>query len=247
MPSDPLLKISASGLEAVDAKMRAMTNDLANARTPGYRASDVVLESFPLLLQQTLAGEKAGERVKIQGTFFSREKGSIVATHVPTDVAIEGEGFFSVLAPWGTGYTRDGRFYVNAVGQLLTVAGQYEVLGESGPIVISPGSTFSFSQHGEVVVAGETVNRLQIVDFPTSQGLQTVNGSLFRVTEAGALPQAADFKRVLPGFLESSNADVVDAMMKMVMYERLYGFGTRIMQERKASLDQLLQIVQPAQ
>jgi len=127
----PSFSIPLSGLTADSTALSAIANNLANQNTTGYKDVRVL---FSDLFYQSLGTTGAGDPVQIgagtqigsmPGTFT---QGNVTSTGVPTDVAIQGDGFFAVQQAGVTSYTRAGNFTVDDNNFLVTSDGQ-QVLG----------------------------------------------------------------------------------------------------------------------
>jgi len=128
----PDFSIPLSGLTAESTALSAIANNLSNQNTTGYKDTSVL---FSDLFYQSLGTTGSGDPIQVgAGTEVSSmpslfTQGSISATGVPTDVAIQGTGFFAVQDASGvTEYTRAGDFSVDQNNFLVTSAGQ-QVLG----------------------------------------------------------------------------------------------------------------------
>ncbi|MGH9438435.1 MAG: flagellar hook protein FlgE [Terriglobia bacterium] len=122
----PSFSIPVSGLEASDQALSIISNNLANMNTVGYKG--ITPEFADLLYQQlgtTGAGNpvETGLGVKLDATSTDFTQGNVQSTGVPTDVAIEGDGFFQVDSGAVAQYTRDGNLSINSQGQLVTQDG----------------------------------------------------------------------------------------------------------------------------
>jgi len=241
--TDPTLRIGKSALEAVDEKVKALTNKLANAETPGFKSSDVLVRSFPLELQ---AAEKRmgyqSEEPKVDGTIYSHVRGSLIRTANPTDLALGADGFFTILGSWGEGYSRDGRFTVDPEGRLVTTVGNYPVLGRNGPIVVTPGSQVEVSSIGEIKVGDTLVDTLRVVDFANKDQLVSINGVIFKNTNSALQMTEVVSPRIVQGYVEASNVSVVDSMMEMIYLSRLYTLDTKIVSTRENILTQAVSL-----
>ena len=133
------LYIAATGMNAQQAQMDVISNNLANVSTNGFKGSRAVFED---LLYQTVrqpganstqqtelpSGIQLGTGVQQVATERLYTQGNLQQTGNSKDVAINGQGFFQVQMPDGTtAYTRDGSFQTNAQGQLVTSSG-YQVI-----------------------------------------------------------------------------------------------------------------------
>ena len=142
-----VLTVIETGLQGVETAMQAVSNNLANAQTNGYQSESV---DFATLLGEFVAGNALGGGVTATGITRDLSQGAITQTNSPTDMAIQGDGYFVLSDASGAlSYTRDGQTQVNATGQLVgfngdTVMG-YAVnaagisTGVLGPITIPQG------------------------------------------------------------------------------------------------------------
>ncbi len=231
-----------SGALAQENRLELITNNLANVSTSGFKKDFAVFEGLtpivdgspgtPLDANSILLGADATfGTLKDVLTDFS--PGQIQITGEPLDVAIEGEGFFSVQAPEGVRYTRNGRFTLNAQGQLVTTKG-VPVLGVAGPITLPAGSV-TINSDGVIFVKGTDaggdpleIDVLPIYTFPNLQGLEKVGGSLFNAVSGGAIPSLNGHLR--QGALEASNVNSVEEMVAMIEVMRLYEAAQKAIQ-----------------
>jgi len=239
--ADPILKIGQSGLETTEEKVRALTNRIVNAETPGFKGSDVIIRSFPVELHNAQNRLQA-EDPRIDGTFYDQSAGPLNRTGNQLDLAIGGNGFFAILAPFGEGYTRDGRFALDSEGRLVTVANQYPLLGKNGPIVVTPGSKIDISQSGDVRVGEVIIDRIRVVDFQDKKNLETVNGTIFKNPSAAVAAVDVDTPRIAQGFVETSNVSEVNAMMDLVVLNRIYNMDAKIVSVRDQIMSKALEM-----
>lgn len=181
--------------------MDIISNNLANVNTPGFKQDRLIFND--LMTRQ----------VK---TYFSQ--GNLRETENPLDLAIEGEGFFQVMAPGGTRLTRDGSFKMDANGNLVTSDG-YQVLDQGGaPVVINPnGGKPVINEAGQVFQNSEQVGTIGVVKVPDQSALRKEGENLW-AGENGATPATspADGATVSQGSLEMSNVDTVTSMVNMI-------------------------------
>ena len=136
-----------SGMKANQTKMDVVGNNVANVGTTAYkkttaRFSDALYQSaiYPSAPSGVMGGVNPGQvgiGTKVSGVLKNMVQGSLQTTGRDTDLAIDGDGFFTVLVgPNQKGYTRDGSFSLDMDGHLVTAEG-YKVLGENdAPIKI---------------------------------------------------------------------------------------------------------------
>lgn len=239
--SDPILEIGGAGLETTDEKVKSLVNRMVNSETPGFKSSDVTIRSFPLELRA--AEQRINSQVpKIDGTFYNHVQGSLIRTGKSTDLAIGSTGFFVVLCPWGEGYSRDGRFTIDKNGNLLTTIGNYPLVGQNGPIVVNPSSQILVLETGEIQADGKTIDRIRVVDFENKQALESVNGVVFKDTQQNLAVQEIDNPRMIQGYIEASNAEIIEQMIDLIVLSRLYDQNTKIVSYRDQALTRALEM-----
>jgi flagellar basal body rod protein FlgG len=214
---------------------------MVNAETPGYKGSDVLIRSFPLELQ---AAEKKiqAEEPRVEGNFYNQTKGPLVNTGSKTDFALGSDGFFVISAPWGEGYTRDGRFTIDNEGKMVSTAGHHPLLGQNGPIIVPLGSDIEVSQTGEIRIGDNVVDRIRVINFETLKELESVNGSIFKNSNAGISPIEVASPRIVQGYIESSNTNAIDQMMELIVVNRLYNMDAKIISTRDGTLSKALEM-----
>jgi len=253
----PALYISQTGLSAQDKQLSALSNNLSNVSTTGFKRDRVVFEDLLYQIyrqpggnstQDTLlpSGMQMGTGVRTVGTQKMFTQGSLQTTEETLDVAINGRGFFQIQMPDGTiSYTRDGQFQVSSEGQLVTTNGLIVAPGINIPI---NANTVTIGTDGTVtaVIAGETastqVGNLTLVDFANPAGLQAMGGNLLGETIASGSPQESTpgqngLGMIEQGMLENSNVDVVEELVNMITTQRAYEMNARVI----SGADQMMQ------
>ncbi len=243
---------AASGMNGQQANIDAISNNLSNVNTTGYKP---VRTEFEDLIYQTqrLAGTPAtdltsrplgsqvGHGVKVAATQRMFQQGALQSTGNPYDVAITGEGFLRVMLRDGSlAYTRDGSFKVDSNGQLVTSQG-YRVQPE---IIFPEGflhETISIGTTGEVTVRipdvedPVTVGQLELYRFVNPAGLSALGENLFKVSlgsgEAIAgLPGREGMGELQNRFLEMSAVSTVKEMVNLIVAQRAYEFNSKAVQ-----------------
>jgi flagellar basal-body rod protein FlgG len=253
------LWVSKTGLAAQDTALRAISNNLANVSTVGYKRERAVFRDLLYQIQEqpgglssqdtTLpSGLQLGTGVEIGATQKIFTKGDLQATEQPLDLAINGRGFFQVAMPDGSlTYTRDGQFQLNEEGQIVTSEGYplepaINVPAEAQSITIAADGTVTVALPGEAALT--QVGDIQLADFANPAGLQAIGGNLFRETPASGAPltgtpSSNGLGALLQGNLENSNVNVVEEMVSMVSTQRAYEMNSRVV----STADQMLQFV----
>lgn len=183
---------------------------------------------------------KLGTGVEVNEVYTQFGQGSLQRTESPFDMAIEGRGFFSVMTERGERYLRNGAFTINKEGNLVTHNG-FLVMGENGPIRVQKNN-FIVNERGDVIVNMDlsldprdvvemsnnnweepvVIDRLKIVDFENIREIKKEGESLFRETELSGPPLPPENAKILQGFLEKSNVNIVREMVDMIEVQRSY-------------------------
>lgn len=217
---------AAAGMDAQQARVDTLTNNLANTDTPGFTENQVTLTSFPDMLSMLrVDGNNSGSLGSgafgplLQNTTTDFTPAPLKRTGVATDLGLSGNGFFTLRASNGqTMYTRDGSFTVNAGGYLTTSTGEL-VLGKSGPIQVG-GAGFSVNEYGGVTVGNKSYS-LRLTSFSNTAALQMTGNNLYTATAAAGAKVSAN-TQVRQGYLEGSNADLIKGMVDIMAAERAY-------------------------
>jgi flagellar basal-body rod protein FlgG len=235
------LNIAAAGMAAQQQKLDAVSNDLANANTTGYKHARVGFRDLVYTQAQRSSAQGvrtgAGAAAVDLGHGFSQ--GVLQQTGQPLDVALEGEGFLQIRLPDGrTGLTRDGGLRRDPQGRLTTSTGALLSPNVAIPAEV-PLSRGSIATDGTVTAAGKVVGRLSIVSVRNPQGLDSVGDNAFVPTAASGRTTAAPAAtRVTQGALEASNVDTSEAMVAMIEAQRSFQLASKAIQMS----DQMMEI-----
>ena len=181
------LYISAEGAQAQTRRLDIIANNIANVDTVGFKRDLAVMQSrYSEAVERGLASPGAAATTDIGGGVQFRQSvtdfspGPLRKTDNPTDVALQGDGFFVVRKGQEQLLTRAGNFRLTSSGELVTQQG-YPVLGEDGsPITVDPtAGNWNVDASGNINQSG-TQQALQIVK-PASLGDLVKSGeNLFR-------------------------------------------------------------------
>lgn len=242
--TDRIFEIGGAGIESAEQRVKKLMDNIVNSEVPGYKKSEAVVRGFPLELE---AATQKSSTVKpqVEGSFYNYARGALVKTGNKLDLALGAEGYFVVSGPWGEGYSRDGRFQLDKDGRLITVAGNFPVMGQSGPIVVTPGADVEFTTEGDIKVDQVKVDRIRVVQPEQKDGLESLNGSIFKKKDAYSVIQEVDSPRVIQGYVESSNVNVMEQMMEMILLDRLYSMDSKIVSTRDGNLARAMDLGKP--
>lgn len=206
-------------------ELSSIANNIANVNTTGYRKESVLFGEHVKALG---ADEPSLSMATMDRRFVDFTPGDIKETGRTLDFAIEGDGFFLVQTPQGTGLTRAGSFSLNDVGELITTSGQ-RVLDEGGGAIVIPpeARTISVSPDGAISADGQQVARLGVVT-ANEAGLERVGDNAFLATGGY---QTATTARVHQGALEGSNVSAVNEIAKLIEVQRTYEMGQKLLSD----------------
>ncbi len=249
---------AATGMRAQQLNIDVISNNLANVNTVGFKRTRA---DFQDLMYQTLrppgadsttttkipTGIQVGLGTRVAALEKIFRQGSFKQTGNPLDLAIEGKGFFKVQLPNGEiAYTRAGAFKLDDQGRIVTSDG-YPLdpvitippdaidisIGEDGTVsVLQPGNT-TYTQVGQITLA----------DFPNPAGLRAIGRNLFKETDTSGAPIEGtpgqdQFGTIAQGYIETSNVDVVEEMVNLIVAQRAYEANSKAIQTG----DEMLQI-----
>lgn len=256
------LYVAATGLDAIQDDILDITNNLANAKTVGFKKGRAEMESlfyveksFKDVLYDEMAGTEStpvnveyGTGVRVASTPKDHSQGAIEVTNNPLDLAIQGEGFFIVRMPDGTpAYSRAGNFRVDNEGNIVDPNGR---ILEPGLVVPSDTTSVTISQDGTIMIARNNekdlteIGQVTLARFTNKAGLKSIGQNLYQKTEASGDPvigiaNAEGYGSINQYSLEQSNVDVISEMMRMVMAQRVFDTVTKAVQSYEAMLTSL--------
>ncbi|HHV59640.1 MAG TPA: flagellar basal-body rod protein FlgG [Clostridiaceae bacterium] len=245
---------ASTGMIAQQFNVDVISNNLANVNTVSYKKNKA---EFKDLLYQTMnrahimdnqgvpVNLQVGNGVSVIATVKDFTQGSVENTQNPLDFLIEGEGFFMVLAPDGNiMYTRDGSFKLSVTdqGNMLTTSDGYPVLDEMGmeiyldvdveDLYVSPFGELSYTDETNTIIP--LGQRIGIVKFPNRHALESIGGNFYISNTASGDPipdiDTDEPCMIKQGYLELSNVQVVEEMVKLIVAQRAYEISSKAIQ-----------------
>ena len=239
-----------TGMINQQKRLDTVTNNLANASTTGFKREGLTSKSFDQMLTVKLndlsvpyLNEGIGKMslgVKIGENYTDYSQGSLKETGNTYDLALAGNGFFTISYTDKKGntsekYTRDGEFTMDSEGYLRTLEGDY-VQGEGGAIMIPvETSEVSIRDNGDIYADGEYVDSLRIVDFEDYNNIEKFGENLSNVVDGATETEST--AAVKQGYLEMSNINVVKEMVEMITISRAYESNQKLIQTEDDMLD----------
>jgi flagellar basal-body rod protein FlgF len=237
IPSYIVLSRLASQSRVTDV----IANNIANADTPGYRASQALFAS-KLARADGAVARTAALMTQDRATWRNTAQGAMQATGNPLDLALSGDGFFLMETPRGERLTRAGRFTLSAQRTLVDMSGN-PVIGDRGRIVV-PEDIRSITIAGDGTVRGDgnSLGRLRVVNVADPQALIAEGSRLFAAGDQQLDPVRTP--GVVQGSIEGSNVQPVAETVRMMAELREFQFAAQFIEREgeriSATVDRLL-------
>ena len=241
---------AATGMEAQQAQIDTIANNIANVGTTGFKRART---EFQDLFYETLrapgaasadgaalpTGVQVGHGVQLSAINTIFTAGDRLNTGNALDMAIDGAGFFQVQRPTGEiAFTRDGTFKVDGQGNVVTAQG-YQLI----PTITIPPDALSITVLPDGTVNVEQPNtpqptnlgQIELARFANPAGLRKAGSNLYESTEASGNPENGvpaqnGFGSVASGFLEGSNVQVAEELVQMILAQRAFEVNSRVIQ-----------------
>jgi len=229
---DKLIYTAMTGASHILQQQAAVSENLANTNTPGFRAAINTFRAVPV------EGDGLPTRVlvvdSVAGANFT--PGTMEPTGRDLDVAVNGKGWIAVQGPDGKeAYTRNGSFQITSNGILQTRSG-LNVLGDAGPITLPPNAVVNIAKDGTISTVPAGTNPVEVVNVgrikltnPLENQLVRGEDGLFRNRD-GKAAEADGKVTVVKGNLESSNVSTVEAMVNMITLARQFDTQMKLLQ-----------------
>lgn len=206
-------------MRAAERRLEAITVNLSNVNTPGFKTQGATTTSF------RLPGSNETQARTTLGTRHT--PGDITTSSDPLHLALDGPGFFVVEGPTGELVTRRGDFSLDGNGVLVDSSGLPVAFEGSAGRIDPTGDPLTIDGSGLVRQGNADVGRLRIVDFERPEQLERINGWLFRPSPRAE--ERASGAAVHQGSLELSNASAVDQLVELVQVQRGFESAARMM------------------
>ena len=222
---DTTTYVALSQQLVLERDLDVTANNLANMNTTAFKLETLMMQTDPVDLPSKGGGPPQVNFVLDGGVARDFSAGSMKETDGPFDLAIQGDGFFTINTPAGPRYTRDGRFSLNDQGQLVTRNGD-PVDGGGGPITIDPtkgpvhiAGDGTISQ--STITGAQTVGKISVVSFASLSGLSKEGNGLYN-NVSNVQPQPSTTAALHQGMLESSNVEPMSQMIHLVRVTAAY-------------------------
>jgi flagellar basal-body rod protein FlgG len=251
---------AATGMEAQQQNLNTIANNLANVNTAGFKRSKIEFQDLLYQKPRTSGADAGGGNVlptgievgngsRVAATSKVFTQGQLTQTGEKLDIAIQGDGFFEVQKADGTlAYTRDGSMKVSPTGQITTSDG-LTVLSGFQPVPAGTTS-ISVSEGGDVTydgTGGAQTFRLNLTRFANPSGLGSLGGNLYQETPASGTPETGapgeqGFGTTRQGYIETSNVNIVEEMVNLIVAQRAYEINSKSIQTSDEMLQNVAQL-----
>jgi flagellar basal-body rod protein FlgG len=251
------LYVGATGMRGQQLQIDTIAHNLANMNTIGFRRGVTSFSEVSAAAEAALAATLADSstlsmRVPrgagvLGSVSLSGAAGELKQTNEPLDVAIDGTGFLEVIRSDGTpAYTRAGKLKVDEDGMLSTAEGwvlaaQIEVPAETTQLIIATDGRVSarVSEESDPVELGN----IELVTFANASAMQSAGANLYVAPAATGEPQSSapgegGVGQLRQGFVESSNVQLSDELVTLMLAQRGFELNARVVQ----AADQMLSI-----
>ena len=239
--------IAMGGARNQERRLDTLSNDLANAQTPGFKSQEAIYKQIhndvtSLGNPNQAMGLNHPVRflpedrlpVMLDQRYTKFTQGSMKFTGNDLDLALNGEGFFTVQGPNGPVYTRNGTFMTSKDGTIVDQQG-FVLLDDRGAPIVIPNASgkITFGRDGSVSAGQNIITKLGIVSFDNEQELLRVGNSAFQNPVGADDPQPVDNPDVRQQYLETANVNPVHTMAMLIKTNRVFDLNTRAMQAYK--------------
>jgi flagellar basal-body rod protein FlgF len=238
---DIVSSVAASRLVAQQRAMDVTADNLANANTPGFKTERVLFSNW--LSRQSGTGRNGSiDYTQDRATWRDHRNGTLTHTGNPLDLAVTGDGYFTVSTPNGPRLTRDGRFGLMPNGTVANSNGNALLDTNGRPIQLSPTDTqITIAGDGTVSSENGQLAKLGVVRVADTMQLTAEGNTLFRANVATI---AVTSPALVQGAIEDSNVQPVLETTRMMADLRQFQFMSQFIQaeadRQQSAIDKLL-------
>jgi flagellar basal-body rod protein FlgF len=256
------LYVAVSGARAQEHRIETLSNDLANSQTPGFKTQATLYQQIHNDVTKMGDAKQAmglghptrflpEDRlpVAMTGRYTKFTQGSLRFTGNDLDVAINGEGFFTIQGPKGVQFTRNGNFTITKEGILTDQDGSSVLArsadGEFVPIKLpNAKGNLQISRDGRLFVGDQYIAEMAITQFVDPQLLERLGNSRWSNPDPAKNPsRPVENTDLHQGHLELANVNPIRTMAMLIKTNRLFELNTRALQAYKAMDDSAIRDV----
>lgn len=239
-----------TGMINEQKRLDIISNNLANSATIGYKEENVTSRSFKdYMMMKIRDGSnafidepvgKVNPGVKIGETYMDWGQGSLRETGNTYDLAIQGNGFFTMRVTDANGnssikYTRCGTFKCTKDGFIVDAEGNH-LQGSGGDLVVPvEANEIVVREDGSVFADGVLIDTIQITDFEDYDYLELYGDNMYNAVDGATIIGSTAV--IEQGFTEQSNVNVISEMVSMITITRAYEAGQKMIRTQDTLLD----------
>lgn len=239
-----------TGMINEQKRLDIISNNLANSATVGYKEENVTSRSFKDYMvvkirdgSNAFIDEQIGTfnpGVKIGETYMDWGQGSLRETGNTYDLAIEGNGFFTMRVTDANGnssikYTRCGTFKCTADGYIVDADGNH-LQGSGGDIQVPVDAReIVIKNDGSIFADNQLVDTVQLTDFEDYNYLELYGDNMYNAVDGATTIDST--AAIQQGYTEQSNVNVISEMVSMITITRAYEAGQKMIRTQDSLLD----------
>lgn len=248
-----MLPIIRTGMMAANKEIAAISNNIANAGSTGFKRSSNTFEDVYSTMADQIKRNTTGMGTRNSNVRVNHSQGSLKTTNMSLDLAVAGYGMFMTSDENGIGrrFTRDGSLTINENSQIATNSGRLLLSSTGAPITVplavtQPNNTrvlldsITITPKGQVMaqyggLAAVNAGQVAVAGFRNMNGLQQLGLNEFAETALSGEPRLGTpgdgfFGTVIQGSIEASNTNISDEMVMMMRAQQAFGASSRMMQ-----------------
>lgn len=255
------IQAAANGMMSLLDMNDTIANNLANVNTAGFKKSALTFKNiYDERIEQTsnskdvkMANHRYVGNLSVGSatdrSIIAFSQGNLDRTANPTDLAIEGDGFFKIQGADGKiSYTRNGQFTINNKNRLVTLEGETVLDVKNRPIQIdlaanqAASKDLLFNENGDVVISNSknqiTLQKIAVVDFGDKENMVSLGNAKFAPANPSVNPELKAVKyNIQQGAVELSNASTITEMINSINVSRNYETLSKMVKEDGTLLD----------
>ena len=213
--------VALSRQTALWRELEVVANNMANANTPAFKGSQVQFEDY--VVKTKSSHTPFGQKVSFVhdfGMIRDTREGPLTKTDAPLDVALHGDGYFTIDTPAGQRYTREGHFRLDENGMIVTASGYPVLQSNDTPIVLAPNEAqVTIAPDGTISTENGIIGQLKVVTFDDDQQVKNAGDGTYQTNQTA---NVVDRPSMSQGMLEESNVQPITEMTNMLTILRSY-------------------------
>ncbi len=210
--------VAAAAQRNINKQLTIVANNIANMNTVGFRSENI---DFKSIVSRTSQDDV--HFPVVAQLYPASSQGSLLETGNPLDIALSGDGWFSIMIPTGPAYTRDGRLQISPFGELQTLEG-HPVLDSGGaPIQLDPKSgPPEIHQDGRIFSNGRLVGNIGVFEVPPENLVSRYSNAAFISSVPGLPITLGTGNSITQGFVEQSNVDPIKELANLIAITKTF-------------------------